>query len=101
MEAAAVVLDRNMDAAATGFDQHAYLGGVGMFGDVVERLLDEAEDRHFIVGRQPAVDTLDHQIDLEAILFAELLHIAPKRRHQPQVIQDHWAQVEDEAPRVL
>ena len=76
MKTAAIILDRDMDTPGASLEQHARLGRVGVFSDVAERLLDEAENRDFVVGRQSTIEPLDHQIDLKAVLLAKLLHIA-------------------------
>ena len=63
--------------------------GIGMPHHIIECLLDKAEDRHFIVARQPCIHILNHQIHFELVLIANLLNIAPQRGDQPQVIKDH------------
>ena len=66
-----------------------------------QRILDQSEDRHLVVGRQTPVAAGAREVDAHAVLVDERLHVAAERGHQAEVVQDHRPQLEDECAKLL
>ena len=67
-----------------------HLASPGMLSNIIQRLLNEAKDRHFVVIREPLLQVLDNEIDGDPILFTKLSYIASQGGHQAQIVEDHW-----------
>ena len=61
-----------------------------------QRVLDEAEDRDLVVRGQPPVSPGAREIDADVVLVDQRLHIAAQRRDEPEVVEDHRPELEDE-----
>jgi len=70
-------------------------------GGVAHQFLHRAENHHLHIGFKPAFRALDGQVAVHAGLFFIGIHIAPQGGNQPQIVQHHWAQVENEAAYTL
>src|SRR5438132_1648740 len=66
-----------------------------------ERVLDQPEDRDLVVGRQTAVAAGAREVDAHAVLVDERLNITAEGGNEPEVIEDHRAELEDEPSELL
>ena len=74
---------------------------MGVVGDVVEGVLDDAVDGDFDGVGQAVFDAGDGEVDFGFVLFGPLADVLAEGFFEAEVVEDHGAEVEDEAAGVL
>ena len=97
----AVALEQHVERLFLPLQTEDDVFGLRLVDALHERVLDEPEDRDLVVGRQAAVPAGAREVDVDAVLVDERLDIAPERRHETEVVQDHRSELEDESTKLL
>ncbi len=79
---------------------HLQLTGAGVLEAVVDRLLHNAEHRHFQLGFQAALPPQQDKAGLDPALFGEVVQVVVDGEHQTQIIQGHGVEIVDDPPQI-
>ena len=101
VHAHAVVADHGAHLLRQEGDHHLDVRRLGVLARVVERLLDDPEERLLETTAHADLLADDAQVRVDRVALPELGDELPERRHQAEVVQGHRAEVEDQPPRVI
>src|SRR5438477_320646 len=85
----AVALKENVEGVFLPLEAKDDLFRLRLVDPLDERVLDQAEDRDLVVGRQSAVAAGAGEIDAYTVLVDERLDIATQRGNETEVVEDH------------
>src|SRR6058998_1820292 len=97
IEAAAIVTNFELQCALGAFELEHHARGAGVTGHVVERFLSRTVDRDLDRRRQSPFGRPGNR-DLDARALPDALAEKAQSRREPQVVEDHGAQLVGEAP---
>ena len=82
-----IVFDRDQHRVGQPLQEDAARRGLGVLGDVGQRLLHDAIDPGLGFGREPFIDAVLQQLDADAVPAAEPLQVPLDRRRQAEVVE--------------
>src|SRR5205807_2052689 len=97
----AVVSDQGGDGPCLEHDHHLDGGGARVLAGIVQCLLDDAEERWLQRSRQPRCRADHPPMPRPPRPIAELLDEFAQRGDEPEVVERHRPQVEDQPPRLV
>ena len=98
----AVVADHELERGPVMLQDHAHRSCLGMPRHIRQRLLQNPIHGRLDQRGQPARDSAFHtQVDRHPERFGKVIHVPPRGRHEPLVVQDGGMQAAGQPPDVI